>query len=123
MKISLIILGLVFLFTGCAEPTIYTRRDQIAIGMTKQEIAQISSKNPVYLCNRIQRYDKYDLYRLFLSDSEGRLRPYICKFSHDGVLFSIKLDQSYEDFAIENAAGVIRNQTKMTDSEPMYWSK
>lgn len=114
------ILALAFLLTGCAGP--YARRNQIAIGMTREDIATICNQNPIYSCERLYEKNNVVTYRLFLLDAHRNLRPYKCGFSHDGVLVSVGLDQAYENTALENAAGFIRSQSEMEDSEPMYWS-
>jgi len=123
MRIAGIILTSLLLLVSCTGCGTYARRNQIAAGMTKQEIARINNATPIYLCKRLFTDEDYTVYRFFLVDGEGNLRPYLCKFSFDRVLHSIELDQAYEYFALENAAGLIRSQRDMRDSEPMYWSK
>lgn len=117
-----IILMLIFLLAGCAGP--YARRNQVAEGMTEQEIAKISRANPIYSCRQLYENNNGVTYRLFLLDTHRNLRPYKCRFSQDGVLLSIGLDYSYEEFILlENAAAFIRNQRDMRHYEPVYWKE
>ena len=79
--------------------------------------------NRIYSCERIYEDNKVVTYRFILLDTDKNFRPYKCGFSYDGVLLWIGLDQGYEFLLLENAAGFIRSQSDMRDSEPMYWSR
>ena len=121
MKQVLVISVFIFLLVGCAGP--YAHRDQIEIGMTKTEITDVSRANPVYSCQRLYENNEGAAYIFYLLDEHNNLRPYKCRFSHNGVLNSIVLDLAYEDFALANARNIINGQKDGDCAEKMYWEK
>ena len=124
MSRVLLLVNLIFLLAGCADSSNYARRDQLSVGMNKQDLAKIKSTNPFYICERLHSNDdKYVVYRIFLKDTDGQLKPYFCTFSRDGVLNSIRPDLAYENSAIERATNEYKGHGKWSDPELPYWSK
>ncbi|MHC4266152.1 MAG: hypothetical protein ACYSUK_09495 [Planctomycetota bacterium] len=121
MRGLICLLVLVVFLAGCDAH--YARRDEIKVGMSREEVSNLVGGEYGSVGEYIYRTERGKAYRVYLKESYNTIRAYKFVFSDEGTLVQIMRDQPFEDTVLDNSAGFIRSQNEMTDAEPVYWQK